>query len=235
MRWGCLLAVPLVAIGIVGTYSRSGFLALAAVAFTFVLFQRRRVVWLTGLVVLMVPIGFFMASQEGYLDRMATIQSYEDEASAASRPHFWRVAVAMAVDRPTGIGLFNYESAYDQYDFLTGKYGVHRSVHSSHFQVLAENGFLGAIVDLPVVLRADIDLPHPTRIRGRRPEDRQTYLAARARCGSMMAFLVGVRSSRYRSTAWLTFAMVAALIGSRVARARPRRRRRPGSPRSSRD
>ena len=43
-----------------------------------------------------------------------------------------------------GIGLRQYEAAYDRYDFLQGRYGHHRAVHNSHIQVFAEIGFFGA-------------------------------------------------------------------------------------------
>src|SRR5262249_24920611 len=131
MRWGCAAAVPLVAIGIVGTYSRSALLALGEATLTMVLLQPKRWAWLTIAVVLTLPIGLFMATQEGYLERMSTIRNYDEinEVSAMSRPHFWEVAVDMVVDKPLGVGLFNYEAAYDKYDFLAGEYGVRRSVH----------------------------------------------------------------------------------------------------------
>lgn len=218
MRWGCAMAAPLVAIGAIGTYSRSAFLALIAAALTLVLFQPRRGAWLAILAVVATPVGVFMVQQEGYLDRMATIQTYDqvNEASAQSRPHFWRVAVDMVEDRPLGIGLFNYEGAYDRYDFLNGRFGHRRSVHSSHFQVLAETGVLGALAWIGL-FGYSVIIVFRIRRRGFHavgPEDRQTYITgANALMASMAAFVVGGAfiAMALNDLTWVTFALLAAL------------------------
>jgi probable O-glycosylation ligase (exosortase A-associated) len=218
MRWGCALAAPLVAFGVVGTYSRSAFLALIAGALTMMLFQPRRWSWMALVALLAVPLGLFMTQQDGYLERMATIQTYEEtaEVSAASRPHFWRVAVDMAKDNPLGVGLFNYEAAYDKYDFLQGQFGQKRSVHSSHFQVLAETGIVGAAA-WTFMFGYAVILVFRIRRRGfaaERPEDRQTYVtAAAAFMASMVAFLVGGSfiAMALNDLTWVTFALLAAL------------------------
>ncbi len=218
MRWGCGLAAPLVAFGVVGTYSRSAFLALIAGALTLIMFQPRRWSWLAVVALLSAPLGLFMATQDGYLERMATIQTYNEtgERSAVSRPHFWRVAVDMATDRPLGVGLFNYDVAYDRYDSLHGFFGRHRSVHSSHFQVLAETGVIGAIAWV-FLLTYSVVLVFRIRRRGfaaERPEDRQTYVTAScALLASMMAFVVGGSfiAMALNDLTWVTFALLAAL------------------------
>ena len=62
----------------------------------------------------------------------------DHEASAASRPFFWSVAVRLVEDNPLGIGIKCYQSHYDCYNPTGGEWGCGRAVHSSHFEVLAE-------------------------------------------------------------------------------------------------
>jgi O-antigen ligase len=119
-------------------------------------------------------------------------------------------------DRPMGVGLFNYESVYDRYDFLGGKFGERRSVHSSHFQVLAETGLLGAFAWTGLFGYSIIII---FRIRRRGflatvPEDKKTYItSANALMASMMAFLVGGAfiAMALNDLTWVTFALLAAL------------------------
>jgi O-antigen ligase len=97
------------------------------------------------------------ALPDTYWDRMRTIQTYEEEQedSALSRLHFWAVAVDMAQANPLfGVGLRGYASAYNDYDFLHGRYGQSRAVHSSWFGILAELGYPGIILFALILFNA---------------------------------------------------------------------------------
>src|SRR5215210_1633457 len=101
----------------------------------------------------------------------------------------------MALDRPLGVGMRNFDEAYDRYDFLDGLYGTGRSVHSSHIQVLAEMGFPGLAAWLGLLacsywtglrvraraLRADQSAPEPYF----------DFTMANALLASMTAFIIG--------------------------------------------
>ena len=85
---------------------------------------------------------------EGFEERITSAFSEEEERdkSAASRPHFWGIAVRMADAHPMGVGPQCYNSYYDSFDDSGGFFGRNRSVHSAHFQMLAEWGYLGALI-----------------------------------------------------------------------------------------
>jgi probable O-glycosylation ligase (exosortase A-associated) len=213
------IAVPFTALAVVSTFSRGGFLALAAAGLTITLLHRRRMLAFLAVGVLAIPLALFMINQEGYLDRLQTIRTYEErnESSALSRLHFWRVAVNMALDHPLGIGFFNYDSAYDRYDFLDGEFGRRRSVHSSTFQVLAETGFAGAAIFASLFVMA-FRAAFRIRRRGLRqdlaPDDRKLFVTAgNALLASMAAFLVGGSfiAMALNDLTWMTFALVASL------------------------
>jgi putative inorganic carbon (HCO3(-)) transporter len=91
---------------------------------------------------------------EGYSERLESSFAEKDDrdASAESRPHFWGIAYDMAADHPLGVGPGCYNSYYNNYDKTNGLYGRYRTVHSAHFEVLAEVGFLGILVWLLLFL-----------------------------------------------------------------------------------
>ena len=129
------------------TYSRAGFLTgcVLAVAHAFRNGGRRKVHALAGLVVV-VSIVLAVLPQE-YWDRMDTINTWREDASASGRVHFWRVAVEMGDTHPfTGVGFTSFRMAYDKYDFSRGAFGAGRDCHSSWFGVLAELGYVGLVL-----------------------------------------------------------------------------------------
>lgn len=216
---GFLAAVPASMIGIVSTFSRASFLALATAVLLFVLLQRRRLLAMTGLAVaagiglLVVPVP------TSYVDRLETIRTYEeiDEDSAMSRLHFWRVAVDMAAANPLGVGLNNYEANFNRYDFLDGRYGTDRDVHSTHFQVLAEMGYPGFVVYAGLVI-GSLVIAFRIRRRARAPgleaANRRFLLTnSNALIISVGAFLVGgsFNSLLLNDLNWYTIGLIAAL------------------------
>ena len=100
-------------------------------------------------VVLMLPvvaIGIaFVPLPDGYKERIQSVFAEEEErdASAASRPHFWSIARKMVADHPMGVGPECYREYYNYYDDTGGRFGLNRVVHSTHFQILAEHGYIG--------------------------------------------------------------------------------------------
>ena len=166
---------------------------------------------MTGLVFVPLP--------DGYSDRLETIQTYDEigEESAMSRPHFWQVAMKMAEDRPLGVGLRNYEYAYNEYDFSNGRFGHGRAVHSSHFQVLAELGYFGAAVwigQFVVAFIVALRVRRRSRTPGLSPPSAHFMLTV-SNCiiVSMTGFLVGGSfiSLAINDVTWLTFAVLAGL------------------------
>ena len=219
MRWGFFATVPLSAFTVVSLFSRGGLLALGASASVAACFQKHRVRSLLLLATVAAGGYLFAPIPAGWFERVETIQTYEEvqDRSALGRLHFWRVAVDMASDRPLGVGLRNYEAAYDRYDSSGGRFGVDRAVHSSHFQVLAETGFPGAAIWVTLFLIAFM-LVFRIRRRSRDPrlskEDAAFLLTmGNAMMASIVGFLIGgaFASAALNDLTWLTFGLVAAL------------------------
>jgi putative inorganic carbon (HCO3(-)) transporter len=212
------VSVPLCLFAVIGTYSRGGFLSVSAAALVFLLLQRRRFAALASLVAVVTVLLAVVPIPQNYLDRLETIKTYEEvgEDSARSRPHFWKVGIQMGLSTPFGVGLRQYEAAYDRYDFLYGRFGQSRAVHSAHVQVFAELGFFGAAVWAGLFAYAVIACLR-IRARSRRehlsPADRTLlFTVANALLTSMAAFTVGgaFLALALNDLTWLTFGMVAA-------------------------
>ena len=137
----------------VSTYSRGGFLSIAAVGSLWFWRSQQKVRTLAA-VALAVTLIYPVLPQE-FWDRMATITAPADERddSQQSRLHFWQVAVAMANDRPfLGVGHSAYPRAYNEYDWSEGQYLTNRAVHSAWFGVLAELGYPGLVMFIMLVV-----------------------------------------------------------------------------------
>ena len=226
VRRGLYATVPLCIFTVLGTYSRGGFLAFTGALLTFIMLQRRRFTALAGLLALFTIVLAVVPLPQKYVDRLSTIRTYnqaDDEdpegakESAKSRTHFWQVGIAMAMSKPLGVGIKQYEAAYDRYDFLHGRYGHKRAIHSAHLQVLAELGFFAAFLWLAMFACAYFAC---MRVRARaaderlRPPLRRFLLtAANGLMASMAGFIIGgsFLSLAYNELTWLTFAIVAAL------------------------
>ena len=216
-RRGALAAVPMCALTVISTFSRGAFLALVAATLVYVSLHQRRIRLSLALATLTLLVLAYAPIPEGYGERLATIATYNEigEQSALGRLHLWQVAVKMAESEPFGVGLRNYEPAYNAYDFSYGQYGVDRAAHSSHLQVLAELGYPGAVV---WILQFSVAFAIVYRIRRRSHQlapVAASFVTSVANClvASMVAFLVGGSfvSLAVNDLTWLTFAMLAAL------------------------
>lgn len=148
----CILLLPFIIFGsfytIVSLQSRGAFLATSIALVLWILLHRKakRLILYSivgiGIALSVVPLP------ENYAERIASAfaDKGEQDRSVAARPHFWRIAFEIAKDHPLGIGTGCYKAYYSRYDPTRGLYGFNRSVHSSHFQVLADVGFPGILV-----------------------------------------------------------------------------------------
>ena len=226
IRLFAYIAIPLTAFFVISTFSRSGFLALGAGLLLWFMLQRRKITSVLVISAALLAALPFVPMPEGYTERMETIQTFEEvqDSSAISRLHFWEVAMRMSADYPLGVGLFNFEPHYDDYDFSDGAYGRNRSVHSSYFQMLTETGFIGFALWIFLFI-SSIVLCIRVRSRsatpGLTPRDSDVlWTLATAFMVSLVSFSVGgiFISMALNDLTWLIFAAIAAL--DRVSQAK---------------
>jgi probable O-glycosylation ligase (exosortase A-associated) len=138
IRLGSRVGMGFCLLSILASYSRGAFIALAAMILW--LWRHTKHKLLSAVVIggTLASAVTFMPSD--WVQRIATIQNYEQDASAEGRLQIWATAIKIAVARPLVGGGFYApytQSVVDQYSP-----GVQaRAVHSIWLEVLGENGF----------------------------------------------------------------------------------------------
>lgn len=149
IRHALLASILLCAFSIISSYSRGAFVAAAAVAIIFWMKSNKKI--MIGAVVAVIAISVLSFMPAKYFNRINTIQTYEQDASAMGRINAWTFAFNLAADRPLtggGFGAFDPSLfliyAPDPLDF--------HDAHSIYFEVLGEQGFVGLFLFLALWL-----------------------------------------------------------------------------------
>lgn len=129
------------AISVLGTSSRGGLLALAVAVLWMTLMSKRRFAVLASAI--LIGSFAFVAMPQSWKDRMATIQTYQQDGSAQGRLEMWRYSLNLAKDRPiTGGGFFLFKMREVATEYLPPSVPL-RASHSIFFEVLGEHGYVG--------------------------------------------------------------------------------------------
>lgn len=139
LRHVMTVCMVLIAVSVLGSYSRGGLLALFAMA-VFMWFKSRKKI-LLGLMLAVLGSAFLFFMPDQWHAKMRTIETYDEDTSAMSRIGAWGFAWNLAKDRPIGGGGFDtfQKSAYDRWAPDARAFDP----HSIWFQILAEQGFVG--------------------------------------------------------------------------------------------
>lgn len=139
IRYAFMASMGLCALSALGSYSRGALLALVGMgAFLWLKSKEKLAVGLA--LVLIVPV-MLLAMPDKWFERMNTVKTYQEDASAMGRVNAWQMAFNLAKDRPMGGGF----QIYDRQVFAMYA-PVPEDVHAAHsiyFQILGEHGFLG--------------------------------------------------------------------------------------------
>lgn len=139
VRFGLASAMVLSGIAAIGSQSRGGLVAMAAMGLFLWLKSRHKLV--TGIYIVIAVGAIHAVMPQEWYDRMYTIKTYQEDASALGRINAWHTAVNVAKDRVTGGGFEMFRPpTFRQY--APEPFRVH-DVHSIYFEVLGEHGFIG--------------------------------------------------------------------------------------------
>src|SRR4051812_1983440 len=145
VRYALLAAMLLCGLSALGSHSRGALLAIGAMLAILCFKSRAKVLTSLGLLLLVpIVIGFM---PEKWEERMLSIQSYDEDASAMGRINAWSMAYNLAKDRPlTGGGFEIYiPEVFTRY--APNPTDLH-AAHSIYFQMLGEHGFVGLFLFL---------------------------------------------------------------------------------------
>ncbi len=183
---GLIGLIPIMAHTVMLTFSRGGFLGLAATMAIIALRERNRK--LGGAIIACGLVFFALLAGEEYKNRIGSIENYERDRSAEGRLESWEAGIKMAVHNPFfGVGLNRYLEAFPYYS-------VHqpRVAHNSWVQIGAECG-LAAVASYGFLVL--FTMTAIRRIRKRiplLPEESARYaeMLANAYLVSMIGYLV---------------------------------------------
>ena len=142
VRLGLAAAMVLCAIAAVGSQSRGALLGLVCMG-SFLWLKSRNKIFTALLGGIAVALVLLVMPQQWY-DRMATIQTYENDQSATGRINSWKMAFNMAKSRPLGGG-FDCFQGYSFALYAPDPDNVHDS-HSIYFEVMGDHGFVGFVI-----------------------------------------------------------------------------------------
>lgn len=164
LKFGFIGLIILLVTAIIGTNSRGGMVALAAVGGYLFIKSKQKLLF----AFLFVSVGSAMVGliPAEWFDRMNTISQAEGDASFMGRVVAWKLSFILAAQHPFfGGGFKALESAnvwfalsqdFSQYPFFYTGTAVPspylaRAAHSIYFQVLGEHGFVGLFLFLSIL------------------------------------------------------------------------------------
>ncbi|MGZ3181045.1 MAG: putative O-glycosylation ligase, exosortase A system-associated [Telluria sp.] len=139
LRYALAAAMLLSGLAALGSYSRGGLLAIAAMC-AFLWYKSRNKLAVGAALLAAAPVMLLFMPPE-WMARMDTIHDYQADASALGRINAWGMAWNLARDRFFGGGFAIYEPAV--FAAYAPDPGDVHAAHSIYFQVLGEHGFVG--------------------------------------------------------------------------------------------
>ena len=145
VRWGLIGAMVLCAFSALGSHSRGGLLAMAAMVGFLWLKSKSKLPLALAVIVLAPVMLAFMPDH--WTERMHSIKSYETDGSALGRLNAWAMALNVTKDHPIVGGGFEMYSPYTFGRWAPDPLDIHSS-HSNYFQMLGEHGYPGLLLFL---------------------------------------------------------------------------------------
>jgi putative inorganic carbon (hco3(-)) transporter len=152
IKIGLAASMVLTLFSVVGSYSRGALLALCAMSF--ILWLKTRNKLLSGVVIFVVVAGVIAFMPATWIERMHSIQHYQEDGSAIGRFNIWYASWVMATSRLFGSGFFGpyTQSVVDRFVPNVDA----RAVHSIWFEVLGEHGFITFFVWAGIIVAGAI-------------------------------------------------------------------------------
>lgn len=141
-RYVLMASMVLCALSVLGSHSRGSFLG--AVAMGLLLWWRGRRRIAGGLVMGAISLALIAFMPDEWMNRMESIQDYDEDRSALGRINAWWNSWHLAFDYPLGVG---FDAARPE---LFARYAPDptfvKAAHSIYFQVLGHHGFTGLFI-----------------------------------------------------------------------------------------
>lgn len=149
LKWPSLFFAGTTVLSIIGTQSRGGFAALAAVLFMLLMKTKRKFTVLAVMIPMAIA-GFYLAP-DNIKNRIASSEKATDDDSFRGRVVMWKFSSNLADDNPIEGGGYNvfYMQRPRELYLPPGEKG--RAPHSIYFEVLGEHGYVGLVLFLTML------------------------------------------------------------------------------------
>ena len=145
-RHAMTVVMLLLGASVLGSHSRGGFLAISAMAM--LLWWRGKSRAMVGVLMALAAVALVSFMPEEWGNRMSTIETYEEDASAMGRISAWWNAWNLAFHYPTGVG---FDAARPELFAVYSPYPtLIQAAHSIYFQALGNHGFIGLFMFLGI-------------------------------------------------------------------------------------
>lgn len=189
LRWGLAITMGLTVLSIVGSYSRGALLSLMVMMAFLAMKTRHRVA--TVVITIGVFIAALMFVPQTWYDRMATIETYQQDESAQGRFDAWNFAFRLALDHPLTGGGYSIGEDEVLFDHYVPTAPINRAAHSIYFQILGETGFVGLAIYLLLLISSFLAARNVVRLTKDRPDLAWARSLAAMLQVSIVGFAVG--------------------------------------------
>ncbi|SRR5579859_1111706 len=191
-HWLCFGLIAAAVLTALGSFERTGLIALAVLAFCLWLRSRRK--WLHGGAAAGVALAGLGAMSGVWYDRMATISTFRAEDSALTRIAVWLWTLHYAADHPLGGGFGVYLINHFEVP-IAGTGDVleitARAFHSIYFEILGEQGIVGLAIFAAMVVYLFASLRSVGKAGAASAEDAWLAGLAQALTISALIYLAG--------------------------------------------
>ncbi len=217
IRLAVVVLMVLTGVAILGTYSRGGLIALAAVSAVLFLKSRRRI----AIVLVIGTLGYtaYHVMPDPWIQRMDTLRNAGQVNTAQTRIQSWEFATNVALHRPVVGGGFKVYQSTAMWNLYGPEDAKPRAIHSIYFRVLGEQGFLGLALFLALLFTSWRSCSRVRKRTRRSLDQRWAYDLASMLQVSLVAFMTAglATTSSYFDLSYQLMAMCT-LLAVMIAR-----------------
>jgi len=187
VKRGLFSSIILSLFSALGSQSRGALLAILVVGLFFWIKSQKKI--LSGILIIITCCSLFAFMPESWLDRMNTIEKYEQDDSAMGRLNAWKYAYNAANDNVLGMGFDSW--SYETFELYAPNPLDMHAAHSIYFSVLADHGWIGLTLFVFIYFLTWNKLKHIIKKTNDSEELSEYNLLARMLQVSLIAYFVG--------------------------------------------
>ncbi len=157
LKYLIILAMLLIPLSILASYSRGAALALALISAIMIIKSKKK--FLAGILIIAIAPALYMFMPDKWTNRMDTVKTYEEDSSAMGRIYVWELGYIIATEESPitggGFGIFGSRYFHSKYNIrITGNSNsyIASDAHSIYFLILGEHGFIGLFLFLALLV-----------------------------------------------------------------------------------